>query len=361
MGAPKPARASPAAERNGGAAKSGKKAEAPRAKDVKGGKPKPKPRGAKNGAAAATTKPTEPAAAAAPAKAKDAMLGDVSVRPAMSSAVQTNKQKCLVLGSRNMSARDRHLLQDLKNLLPHMRENQKLPTRDNMGNHIIELCQLHHCNMSVFVEARKHDTAFLWLSQMPSGPSVKLQLFNVHTSDEIRMIGNCLKFSRAIIHFDREFDTTPHLRIIKSLLHTVFNTPRYHPRSKPFIDHMFAFFYLDDRIFFRHYQICAPAGAVPPPGETAFAASSKTELSQLRLMEIGPRFVMQPLTVLNGSFQGAALYKNPLAQSPTEQRRDRKVRLMQKAKENQYIEKKSQRHKKENPAAPADPLDMVFQ
>lgn len=312
---------------------------------------------------AAAKKEAQPVAAqpvVAP-KVKDAMLGDVSIRPSTTSVVQTNKQKCLVLGSRNMTAKDRHLLQDLKDLLPHTREHQKLPNRDNIGSNLTELCALHHCNTCMFVEARKNDTAFLWLTQLPAGPSVKLQMFNVHTSDELRMAGNCLKFSRALLHFDREFDTIPHLRILKSLLHSVFNTPRYHPRSKPFIDHMYAFFYLDDRIWFRHYQLCAPAASCPKPGEVASGASTKTELSQLHLMEIGPRFVMLPLTVLNGAFQGSVLYKNPLGSAPTEQRRERKLRALQKSKENAFVEKKSSRHKESNPAAPDDPLDLVFQ
>lgn len=43
----------------------------------------------------------------------------------------------------------------------------------------------------------------MWFAQAPAGPSLKVQIANIHTADEIRMAGNCLKFSRPLLHFDR--------------------------------------------------------------------------------------------------------------------------------------------------------------
>ena len=34
-----------------------------------------------------------------------------------------------------------------------------------------------------------------------------------------------------------------------------FGTPRNHPKSKPFIDRIMGFYYLDDRIWIRNYQV----------------------------------------------------------------------------------------------------------
>lgn len=49
------------------------------------------------------------------------MVADISVKRTATAHTMTNRQKCLVLGARNMSSKDRHLLLDLRNLMPHAR------------------------------------------------------------------------------------------------------------------------------------------------------------------------------------------------------------------------------------------------
>lgn len=44
------------------------------------------------------------------------------------------------------------------------------------------------------------------------------------------------------------------LRYLIVLLQT-FSTPRYHPKSQPFVDHVFTFTIADNRIWFRNYQV----------------------------------------------------------------------------------------------------------
>ena len=39
------------------------------------------------------------------------------------------------------------------------------------------------------------------------GPSAKFRIENIHTTDELKMSGNCLKGSRAVLSFDGSFDT----------------------------------------------------------------------------------------------------------------------------------------------------------
>lgn len=38
------------------------------------------------------------------------------------------------------------------------------------------------------------------------------------------------------MNFDANFDTLPHLRLMKELFFQAFGTPRAHPKSKPFVD-----------------------------------------------------------------------------------------------------------------------------
>jgi len=73
--------------------------------------------------------------------------------------------------------------------------------------------------------------------------------------EELKFTGNCLKGSRAVLSFDHTFDTEPHFQVMKELFTQIFSTPYHHPKSQPFIDHVFTFTILDGRVWFRNYQI----------------------------------------------------------------------------------------------------------
>lgn len=59
------------------------------------------------------------------------------------------------------------------------------------------------------------------MSHIDGGPSAKFLVRNLHSMNELNMIGNCLKGSRPILSFDPKFDEKPHLNIIKNLLFNV--------------------------------------------------------------------------------------------------------------------------------------------
>lgn len=59
---------------------------------------------------------------------------------------------------------------------------------------------------------------YLWISNTTYGPSAKFLVHNVHTMDEMRMSGNCLKGSRPVLSFNSTFDSQPHFSLIKQLL-----------------------------------------------------------------------------------------------------------------------------------------------
>jgi len=97
----------------------------------------------------------------------------------------------------------------------------------------------------------------MWVSRVPHGPSVKFLVQNLHTVEEVKLTGNCLKASRPLLVFDPAFDDPKknYLNVIKTLFLQVFGTPKAHPKSKPFIDHIFSFYFVDNRIWFRNYQL----------------------------------------------------------------------------------------------------------
>lgn len=83
-----------------------------------------------------------------------------------------------------------------------------------------ELADLNNCNNILFYQCKHHlnvtDT-YLWLAKAPNGPSVKFQLQNLHTMDELKLSGNCLKGSRPILSFSNEFDQVPQWQLLREL------------------------------------------------------------------------------------------------------------------------------------------------
>lgn len=184
-----------------------------------------------------------------------------------------NKQRVLVLCSRGITFRFRHLMQDILDLLPHTKKDVKLDTKDKLWM-INEICEMKNCNNCIFFEVRKKQDLFMWLVKAPNGPSIKFQVLNgslptssddiflpifdpkmvnkflfsvacfhlamvgrlrsivshvrttffkltfsclVHTMMELKFTGNCLKGSRPLLSFDPAFDTTPELQLMKEM------------------------------------------------------------------------------------------------------------------------------------------------
>lgn len=86
-----------------------------------------------------------------------------------------------------------------------MISDSKLDTKSSL--HLLnELSDLHSCNNTLYFEARRHEDLYLWLSRSPNGPSVKCHVQNIHTMDELKMTGNCLKGSRGVVCFDGSWE-----------------------------------------------------------------------------------------------------------------------------------------------------------
>ena len=221
--------------------------------------------------------------------------------------VYTNKQRVLVIASRGINARFRHLLEDIKKLIPHHKKDNKLDTKGNI-HAVNEIAEVNSCNQVLYLECRKRQDLYMHLSKTPQGPSVKFHVVNIHTMDELKLTGNCMLGSRPFLNFDTKFNTTPHMRLLKSLLTDAFGTPNGHPKSKPFVDRIMCFFVVKNNIWVRNYQIL---------DKTDTEKKGDTNTS---LVEIGPRMVLIPIRIFNGSLGGATLYQNSAFVSPNEER-----------------------------------------
>jgi ribosome biogenesis protein BRX1 len=210
-----------------------------------------------------------------------------------------NRQRVLVLCGRGINFRDRHLMKDIKTIMPHHRAESKLERWKTLSV-INELGEMKHCNKAMYFEGRHKQDLFMWLSSMPNGPSAKFYMENIATMSELKLTGNCLRGARPLLSFDQEFSKIPHLMLLRELLTQIFGVPNHHPKSQPFVDRIYTFTFLDNRIWFRNYQILAEDGA---------------------LAEIGPRFVMNPVKIFADSFTGEALWENPEYVTPAKHRR----------------------------------------
>ena len=162
-----------------------------------------------------------------------------------------NKQRCLTLCSRGVTARYRHLLEDLRTLIPHNKKESKLDCSHDggFGTAITSISDIRNCNTVLYMECRKRgQDAYLYMGYPKTGPSVKFHLTNIHTMDELKLTGNCMKHSRPILSFDTNFNTLPQLQLLKTMFIDIFGIPRGHPKSKPFVDRVMAFYYGDDRV-----------------------------------------------------------------------------------------------------------------
>lgn len=249
-------------------------------------------------------------------------------------------------------SRQRHLLSDLTALLPHTHKESKLDTKKSSGYNFLlnSLADLHSCNVVFFLEARKHgQDLYLWLSRPPNGPTIKFAVTNLHTTGELGtgFAGNCLKGGRGVVVFDPSFDDEVVMRkgnewrgLVREMLRSVFSVPKRGVRGmKPFIDRVIGIYYVDGKIWVRVYEIReTETSGLKKPSEDGEnekeknknkkSSSKKTKNEnnaagpEISLVEIGPRFVLTPILIQEGSFGGPVIYENKEYVSPNQVRRE---------------------------------------
>jgi hypothetical protein len=102
----------------------------------------------------------------------------------------------------------------------------------------------------------------------------------------------------------------------------IFAVPKSARRAKPFVDHVTSFSVADGKVWFRNYQIVNDSAvdldiSDEKLAEEAQKASKRAAkkgpidpLEKMSLNEIGPRFVLVPVKIFEGSFGGAVVWEN---------------------------------------------------
>ncbi|OTB01585.1 hypothetical protein M426DRAFT_213683 [Hypoxylon sp. CI-4A] len=287
---------------------------------------------------------------------------------APANGVRKNKQRVLILSSRGVTYRHRHLLNDIASMLPHGRKDAKFDSKSKLYQ-LNELAELYNCNNVLFFEARKGQDLYVWLGKVPNGPTVKMHLQNLHTMEELHFTGNCLKGSRPILSFDAAFDQEPYLQVIKELFLHTFGVPQGAKKSKPFVDHVMGFTFADGKIWVRNYQIKETEASKTKTGEDGEMevdpkpSKGHTKELDVSMVEIGPRFVLTPIVIQEGSFGGPIIYENKEFVSPNQVRADIRKRSASKhnARSEQHVDRLAKKGdlglRTNGKQAPVDALD----
>lgn len=221
------------------------------------------------------------------------------------------KVKFMALASRGINARQRHLLDNLCALMPHHLKESKFDAKRHLAS-LNELAELNSASHTIFLESRNHNDLYMWLSKCPAGPSVRFEVQNIHTLEELSMTGNCMKYTRPLLTWDPIFSEPPasleHLSVLRDLLIKAFSPPQNHRRTRPFHDRVMHFAWCDDRIWIRNYEI--KEDSVDASSSSSSSSADEELVDGMRLEEIGPRMVLQPIRVFEGSFGGKTMWKN---------------------------------------------------
>lgn len=140
---------------------------------------------------------------------------------------------------------------------------------------------------------------------------------------ELGFGGNCLRGGRGIVIFDKSFEDNfekggEYKPLVREMLAGVFCVPAKGVRGmKPFIDRVIGIFGLDGKIWIRVYEIREAEKKQAEVGRDA---------SDLSLVEIGPRFVLTPIVILEGSFSGPVLFENKEFVSSNQLRSEARIR-----------------------------------
>ncbi|GMM35054.1 ribosome biogenesis protein [Saccharomycopsis crataegensis] len=262
-----------------------------------------------------------------------------------------NRQKVLIISSRGVTYRHRHLINDLHALMPHSKKQAKIGSKKNLFE-LNEVAELYNCNNIAYFETKKHQDLYLWLTKSPNGPSLKFFVQNMSTLDELNFTGNCLKGSRPVLSFDKSFDENIAMQLTKEILIHTFGVPPTSRKIKPFIDHVMTFSIVDGKIWIRNYQINEQVVGSDLKNDDL---DEKLSNDEIQLVEIGPRAVLTPIVILEGAFCGPKIFENKQFVSPNVVRAQLKNQQAEQAKSRQDSALQNKIKKREN-VLKVDPL-----
>lgn len=82
-----------------------------------------------------------------------------------------------MFAARGINHRHRHLMEDIKKLMPHHKTESKMERSKNLYV-VNEISEMKNCNKCLLFEGRKMRDLYLWMANVPNGPSAKFLVEN---------------------------------------------------------------------------------------------------------------------------------------------------------------------------------------
>jgi hypothetical protein len=147
---------------------------------------------------------------------------------------------------------------------------------------------------------KKKTNGHLWISTFPFDPLIQMEIYDVKSLEKLSFLGNCYRWSLPFISFDKIFKKMPHLNIIRKIISAFFSSKRKDIRAEPFVDHIISLCYLNNKIWFRVYQI-------------DFSKKKKEEKFSInQFIEIGPRIIINIMKIWSDVKQKNCIYNSSI-------------------------------------------------
>lgn len=212
----------------------------------------------------------------------------MDVRKGERKAQKFHQYKPLVLVKKGIAPFMRHFVkEDFSQAIPRAEFDRKFTGESYVQ--VNDIADEKNCDSIILFETKHSEEHYMWLSLAHRGPTVCFYVENIHTIEELHLIGECSNKTRPLLFFDPKFDESPLYGISKELLKRAYGVPA--KSSQKFVDTAITFSIADGHIWFSRYQIMWDEG-------------------ELRIYEAGPRFCLRIILALSGSFCGTQIYKD---------------------------------------------------
>ena len=195
----------------------------------------------------------------------------------------------IILARKGIHFSMRHYMPELLSFMPNVQQLPKFTGEDLVQ--LNSLAEKNNCEVIMMLESKGEENTLFWIGLKDQGPTVCFKLTNPYTIEELSLFGKCSKNSSPLLIFDKAFESAPQYGIMKQILTKALSVPYKTKGMKEIVDTAISFFIVEGHIYFRKYQI-------------------SWDEDQVRLFEAGPRFILQPLFIMNGPFCGRQIWRN---------------------------------------------------
>jgi ribosome biogenesis protein BRX1 len=177
------------------------------------------------------------------------------------------------------------LINDFIRLAPHSKKRKIKKKKKNFDFIKFMIKKKKYFSFFFFEYIKKKNINYIWMSIFPSNPLMQIEINDFKSLEKLSFLGNCCRWSHPLISFDIFFKKKPHLNIFKKIITAFFSSKNNDKRVEPFLDHIISLCWLNNKIWFRVYQII-------------YSKKNKNKNILIdQLVEIGPRIILNILKI----------------------------------------------------------------